>query len=112
MEIRQLAIYPVKGEPGRMLERAEVEGEGFAGDRRKRQPVHLVGADETPETTRANVFVDAAPEAVVALVGSRVRLGSATLLVTQLPSGCAGVYAQVIDPGEVRVGDTIEVRDT
>ena len=43
MEIRQLAIYPVKGEPGRLLEEAQVEPEGFAGDRRKKQPVHLVG---------------------------------------------------------------------
>ena len=71
------------------------------------QPVHLVGSDETPETTRANVFVDASPADVAALVGSRVRLGSATLLVTQQPSGCAGVYAEVADPGTVRVGDTV-----
>ena len=107
MEIRQLAIYPVKGEPGRLLEEAQVEPEGFAGDRRKKQPVHIVGSDETPETTRANVFVDASPADVAALVGSRVRLGSATLLVTQQPSGCAGVYAEVADPGTVRVGDTV-----
>lgn len=108
MRVRELAIYPIKGEPGRLLEEVRIGPDGLAGDRRKKQPVHIVGSGETPDTTRANIFVDADPERVLALVGAHVRAGSATLLVIQRPSGCAGVYARVTDAGDTRVGDLLE----
>ncbi len=108
MRVRELAIYPVKGEPGASLETVQVELDGLAGDRRKKQPVHIVGSGETPETTRANVFVDAEADEVLTLLGQTVRIGTASLLVTQLPSGCVGVYATVAHEGLVRVGDVLE----
>lgn len=107
--VQMLAIYPVKDEPGRLLDRVDIEAQGLAGDRRKKRPVHVVAADETPETIRANVFLDMTPEQVVALVGSRVRLGDAVLAVTEVPSNCPGVYAEVVQPGAVAVGMPVTV---
>lgn len=108
IRVRELAIYPVKGEPGRPLDTAHIEAEGLAGDRRKKQPVHIVGSEETPETTRANVFVTAPSEELTGLLGRHLRLGGATLLVTQIPTGCVGVYAGVVEAGDVGIGDLLE----
>lgn len=107
LHVRELAVYPVKGEPGELLQRAEVEAEGLAGDRRKKRPVHLVAGDETPQTTRANVFLDGDPTTLAALVGEHVRVGAAELLIEELPSGCPGVYASVVTPGQVALGDDL-----
>ncbi|WP_068429903.1 hypothetical protein [Piscicoccus intestinalis] len=107
LTVRELAIYPVKDEPGRRLERTEIEEAGLAGDRRKKRPVHVVAGDETPETTRANIFLAADPEALTALVGSRARVGSAVLYISEKPTNCPGVYAVVAKPGAVAVGDRL-----
>ncbi|WP_091367360.1 MOSC N-terminal beta barrel domain-containing protein [Geodermatophilus telluris] len=40
-------------------------------------------------------------------VGRRLRLGSAVLEVTRLPKHCLGVYAEVVQPGTVAVGDAV-----
>lgn len=107
--VRDLAIYPVKNEPGQRLDDAQIEAEGLAGDRRKKRPVHLVGAAETPRTTRANVFLDSSDDQVGALLGQTVRLGYAELLITERPTGCPGVYAVVTQPGRVAVGDRLTI---
>lgn len=107
LTVRELAIYPVKDEPGRRLTRTEIEEAGLAGDRRKKRPVHVVAGDETPETTRANIFLAAEPEALTALVGSSVRVGTTVLYVSEKPTGCPGVYAVVVEPGAVAVGDRL-----
>lgn len=107
--VRDLAIYPVKDEPGQRLTVARIEAEGLAGDRRKKRPVHLVGAKETPETTRANVFLDIDDDAVGALLDHTVRLGGADLLITERPTGCPGVYAVVAAPGPIAVGDRLTI---
>lgn len=107
--VRDLAIYPVKDEPGQRLTDAQIEPEGLAGDRRKKRPVHLVGAGETPQTTRANVFLDVSDDEVGALLRRTVRLGDAELLITERPSGCPGVYAVVVTPGRVAVGDRLSI---
>ena len=90
---------------------ARVEAEGLAGDRRKKQPVHIVGAEETPETTRANVFVTAPSAELTELLGRQLRLGGATLLVTQIPTGCVGIYAGVVEAGDVGIGDVLDPQD-
>ncbi len=43
--------------------------------------------------------------------GRRLRLGSAVLEVTRLPRHCLGVYAEVVRPGTVGVGDVVEILD-
>jgi uncharacterized protein YcbX len=44
-------------------------------------------------------------------VGRRVRIGAVELAVTRTPKHCLGVYAEVRTPGEVRVGDPVELLD-
>ena len=112
LRVRDLAVYPVKGEPGERLPRAQVGTEGLIGDRRKKRPVHLVAGAETPQTTRANVFLDGDPHALAALIGERVRLGDAELRIEELPSGCPGVYASVVSPGAVTIGDDLTTSTT
>lgn len=107
--VASIHIYPVKGEPGEELSVAEVEDDGLAGDRRKRAPVQLVAAEDVDEDTRANFVVTMPGDALLATVGSVVKLGVVELEVDAVPSGCPGVYARVRRPGKVSVGDTVEV---
>lgn len=102
-----LAVYPEKGAPGQSLSTAQVRSEGFEGDRPKKRPVHLVGRDESPDVTRANVFLDVADEDLQGAVGEQVRLGQVVLRVTELPKNCPGVYAEVVRTGVVKVGDRL-----
>lgn len=101
--VRSIATYPLKDEPGIFHEVVEVEPEGLAGDRRKKRPVHVVGAEITPEHTRANFFLTLPESEVQALVGSRVLLGDSVLDITELPKACPGVYAEVAQTGSVAV---------
>lgn len=107
--VTQVAIYPTKGEPGRTLDSVLIEDAGLAGDRRKKRPVHLVGGAETPETTRANLFVDVSDDELGALLERTVRVGDAELFISERPSGCLGVYAVVATPGRVAVGDHLTI---
>lgn len=90
-----------------MLDVADARTEGLAGDRRKKSPVHIVGEGQTPETTRANVFVDVPEETLRAMLGASVHLGEAVLSIDRLPSGCPGVYASVAIPGRIATGDLL-----
>lgn len=107
--VASIHIYPVKGEPGEELSVADVEDDGLAGDRRKRAPVQLVAAEDVDEDTRANFVVTMPGDALLAAVGSVVRIGVVELEVDAVPRGCPGVYARVRRPGKVSVGDTVEV---
>jgi hypothetical protein len=92
-------------------------------------PVHLVsvqamaqaragGADDGTECEieepRANLTVDLGPDAPDDVerswLGQQVRLGSVVLRVTALPKHCLGVYAEVVTPGAVNLGDAVETR--
>ena len=105
--VRQIRVYPVKGEPGTDLQRADIGAGGVAGDRPKKSPVHLVA--ESDRTTRANLVVSLTPDDLYATVGRLVRVGAAVLAVTTRPSGCPGVYAEVVEPGPLAVGDAVDV---
>ena len=60
---------------------------------------------------RANLLLDLAEpdDAERGLVGSRLRVGDALLEVVQHPDHCLGVYAEVVEPGVVAVGDPVVV---
>ncbi|MEX5720097.1 MOSC N-terminal beta barrel domain-containing protein [Geodermatophilus maliterrae] len=61
------------------------------------------GADDP----RANLVLDLPGDDERGWVGRRLRLGSAVLEVTRLPKHCLGVYAEVVQPGTVAVGDPV-----
>lgn len=103
-----LAVYPEKSAPAQLLTQAQIGAEGLEGDRRKKRPVHLVGREEDPETTRANVFLDMPNDELQRAVGLRVRLGTALLEFSEVPSGCPGIYANVVRTGVVSTGDPLE----
>ena len=106
--VTEIRIYPVKGEPGQALEQVDVEAEGLAGDRRKKAALHLVSVQEDVAThPRANLVVAADAALLEASVGRRLRIGAAEIVVTGKPSGCPGVYADVVEPGALRVGDVL-----
>ena len=110
--VRAIRIYPVKGEPAVDLESADVGPEGVEGDRRKGAPVHLVslqavGAAEPP---RANLILDLADGDERTWVGQDILVGEVRLSVVRSPSNCLGVYAEVVTPGRVNLGDAVEPR--
>jgi MOSC domain-containing protein YiiM len=42
-------------------------------------------------------------------VGRRLRIGAVELAVSRTPKHCLGVYAEVRLPGEIRVGDRVQL---
>lgn len=62
---------------------------------------------------RANLVLDLAADgdadgdAERALVGATVRVGATELRVVRHPDHCLGVYAEVVTPGELAVGDEV-----
>jgi len=101
------------------------------GDRQRPDaPVHLVseGASEAaagddgclPDGCdpgeRANAVIALDPAVAPAgaergWTGRRLRVGTAVLLLTRTPRRCLGVYADVLVPGEVAVGDLVVLLD-
>jgi uncharacterized protein YcbX len=85
-----------------------------------RAPVHLVsrGAAQAPDATsgcdpdpRANLVLalNAGPGTERGWVGHRLRIGSVELQVSRTPRRCLGVYAEVLVPGTVSVGDGVQL---
>lgn len=113
MSARLTAIqtFPVKGEPAVPHDACDVTEEGLAGDRPKKAPVSLVSSDET-DRTRANLVVDLPDDALLALIGLQIRVGSVVLNVTRPAGSCPGTYAEVQEPGTVQVGDEVTVVDS
>ena len=60
---------------------------------------------------KANIVLDVETDVLLSLVGSVIRVGDCTLNVTKRPAECAGVYADVVEPGEVNVMDRLLVGD-
>ncbi len=120
----------VGGEPltGPALERA-LARRGGAGARLARPPghggssgaaVHLVSehAERDPHAPtdcdlghRANLVLRLeppfAPGAERSWVGRRLRVGGAVLALTRTPRRCLGIYAEVLEPGPVALGDPV-----
>ena len=111
--VSSLFIYPDSDSPGQELDSVEVTETGPEGNRSKKHAVHLVSADDYVEThPKANIVLDMESSVLEQLVGRMVRIGECTLSVTQTPSQCAGVYAEVVTPGTVAVDDALLVADT
>ncbi|MGW5237936.1 hypothetical protein ACWEOW_03295 [Monashia sp. NPDC004114] len=110
--VSSLHIYADSDAPGQSLESVEITPSGPEGNRSKKHAVHLVSAEEYVEThPKANIVLDVEPAVLEGLVGRLIRLGACTLTVTQKPAQCAGVYAEVVEPGEVSVDDALLVAD-
>ena len=110
--VSSLFIYPDSDAPGQALDSVEVTQSGPEGNRSKKHAVHLVSADDYVEThPKANIVLDMESSVLEQLVGRLVRIGDCTLSVTQTPSQCAGVYAEVVTPGTVAVDDTVLVAE-
>jgi hypothetical protein len=110
--VASLHIYRDSDSPGQELSSVHMTEHGPAGNRSKKHAVHLVAADDYVVTyPKANVVLDMAPGVLEGLVGRTVRLGGCTLEVTRTPSQCAGVYAEVVHPGHVAVGDALLVAE-
>ncbi|MDV3220647.1 hypothetical protein [Intrasporangium sp.] len=108
--VTSLFIYPDSDSPAQELGTVEITSTGPEGNRSKKHAVHLVSAEEYVEThPKANIVLDVEPEVLASLVGSVVRVGACTLTVTRRPAQCAGVYADVLEPGEVAVDDRLLV---
>jgi uncharacterized protein YcbX len=84
--------------------------------------VHLVSAgaasaDDAPggcdPEPRANLVLEleAGPGGERAWVGRRLAVGGAELQVTRTPKRCLGVYAEVLVPGRVEVGDAVRLAE-
>ncbi|GAA6527883.1 hypothetical protein [Intrasporangium sp. DVR] len=106
--VSSLFIYPDADSPAQELEAIDITPTGPKGNRSKKHAVHIVSAEEYVGThPKANIVLDIEPEVLFSLVGSVIRLGDCTLTVTKRPSHCPGVYADVVEPGEVAVDDLL-----
>jgi hypothetical protein len=110
--VSSLFIYPDSDAPGQELASVEVTESGPEGNRSKKHAVHLVaGVGLVAAHPNGNNVLDMESSVLEKLVGRIVRLGECTLEVTQTPSQCAGVYARVVEPGEVSVDDALLVAE-
>lgn len=84
-----------------------------------RQAVDRAAADEgttfgdpacSVEEPRANIELDlGSGELETAWVGRELHLGDVVLRISQQPKHCLGVYADVVQPGTVEVGDDVRL---
>lgn len=110
--VTSLLIYPESGAEGQSLDAVDFLETGPEGNRAKKHAVHIVSASEYVRThPRANVVIDVSEQDLVELVGHTVKIGEALLRITKEPEQCSGVYAEVLEPGGVAVGDSLLVAD-
>jgi hypothetical protein len=110
--VSSLIIYPDSESTGQELDTVLIGPTGPEGNRAKKHAVHLVSAEEYVEShPKANIVLDVETDVLLSLVGSVIRVGDCTLNVTKRPAECAGVYADVVEPGEVNVMDRLLVGD-
>ncbi len=110
--VSSLFIYPDPTSTGQQLSTVTITPDGPEGNRSKKHAVHLVTAAQyVADHPKANIVLDMDAAPLANLVGRVVRLGECTLSVTRQPSNCAGVYADVVTPGDVSVDDRLLVAD-
>jgi hypothetical protein len=106
------ALTAALGAPVRLVDTPE-DGQGVA-------PVHLVssgavfraaGGDVpdgcSADDPRANLLLDLPDDDERTWVGRTLRVGTVELRVTRTPKHCLGVYADVVTPGGITVGDAV-----
>jgi hypothetical protein len=110
--VRAIRVYPVKGEPAVESDSVGVGTEGLDGDRRKGSPVHLVSLQAVADEPmpRANLILDLPEGDERDWIGRDVAIGGAVLHVSRAPKQCLGVYAEVVQPGRINLGDSVEPR--
>ena len=102
-------IYPTKDEPGISLPAAQLESDGLAGDRRKKSALLVVcSADARELEPRANLVLDSTADQLNSLIGQQLVVGTAHIEITRKPTNCPGVYASVLQPGTISVGDRMK----
>ncbi|MEJ5944573.1 MOSC N-terminal beta barrel domain-containing protein [Pseudokineococcus basanitobsidens] len=113
------ALADATGVPGARAAAAAEHGAAPGGD--AVAPLHVVsegaeqgpGGDECDPHPRANVVLalapDRAPGAERGWVGAELAVGTVRLRVARTPRRCLGVYADVLEPGEVAVGDEVRL---
>lgn len=86
------------------------------GGARQVAPVHVVStaqraAPDAGDSSRANLVVrlDDEEPGPDAFTGARLRVGEVELLLEQRPRHCAGLFARVLVPGTVHVGDPVRL---
>jgi uncharacterized protein len=124
--LRDLAGAPVTvQDSSRDPARGPDPGATSPGPHREGAAVHLVseGAAAAPDAEpgcdpgeRANAVLALDPAVAAAgaergWAGRRLRVGEAELVLTRTPRRCLGVYAEVVVPGPVRVGDDVVLLD-
>jgi hypothetical protein len=111
-----VALGAVLGRPVRLA-----AADGPRGDAAvhlvSRQAVDRAGTGHVPagcsaEDPRANLVMALHPDGDERTwVGRELRVGEVVLRLTRLPKHCLGVYAEVVAPGLVRVGDEVRLDD-
>lgn len=106
-----LAVFPTKGEPGSTLPQGTLTDSGLLGDRHKKHALLVASVEDVEATAargeelRANIVLTA-PSAVLQEAGGReLRIGDAVVRIDRKPSACDGMYAEVVEPGDILVGD-------
>ena len=103
MDVIALRTYPTQGEPGVERDSCEVLTSGLVGDRRKRAPVSIAGAEDAH--LRVNIVLSAPTREVEQLVGEVVTIGEVVIVLESAGSRCPGVYGVIGQPGRIRIGD-------
>jgi len=120
-EADTITLTEVLGRPVRLQRTGGPQVDAAAVHLVSRGAIERAAGGDVPEgcsadDPRANVVLDLGPELGPeaderAWVGRGLRIGEVELAVSRTPKHCLGVYAEVRTPGEVRVGDPVELLD-
>jgi uncharacterized protein YcbX len=105
-------LSEVLGRPVRLVDAGTPQVDAAPVHLVSRQAVDRAADGEVPEgcsadDPRANVLLSLHGDDERAWVGRRLRVGEVVLDVVRTPKHCLGVYADVVTPGRVAVGDPV-----